>query len=667
MKVVKYLFASLSLLASGVGNAQTTSLKLREDNIDEIVAAMTVDEKAELLVGGGLKGMISNVIGWELGMRVPGCAGTTNKIDRLGIPEIVLTDGPAGLRISEKTTSFPCGVALASMRDEEMMERIGAALGNEAKEFGADILLGPGMNIMRNPLCGRNYEYYSEDPYLTGKTAAAYIRGVQSQGIGCAAKHFACNNQETGRKGHDARVDEQTLRNVYLKAFQMVVEEAEPWTFMTSYNKLNGVYTSENEWLLQTVLRDEWGFKGMVMTDWDDAHNTVAQVKAGNDMMMAGASSQKTDIKNGIKNGTLSMEALNKCVKRVLEMIVKTPTFKGYKFSKAPDFAAHQKLSRLAAAKSTVLLKNKNHTLPFTKEDYPKVALFGASAYDLIGGGIGSGSVNTPYKVHTYQGLENAGFVLDATLRKDYLSYAGWSGNRYSAGLMGLVGMGQGALKEKSITTSYIESAASRNDIAVITIGKQSGEENDRTVEDFNLVENERELITNVCNIFHGQGKKVVVVLNICGPIETASWKDMPDAIICPWLPGMEGGNAIADIITGAVSPSAKLPVTFPRSYADVPSQNFGNKDYTNYEEGEFVGLTYYNANPDKVSYAFGYGLTYTYGDVNCDGKVDVRDITVLVDILSGKDNNRANPDVNEDGTVNLEDVNELVRVIVGK
>lgn len=667
MKGIKYFLASLSLLGSSVANAQNSDLKLRKDNIDEIVAAMTVDEKAELLVGGGLTGMISSVLGWNLGMRVPGCSGTTNKIDRLGIPQIVLCDGPAGLRITEKTTSFPCGVALASMRDEEMMERIGAALGNEAREFGADILLGPGMNIMRNPLCGRNYEYYSEDPYLTGKTAAAYIRGVQSQGIGCAAKHFACNNQETGRKGHDARVDEQTLRNVYLKAFQMVVEEAEPWTFMTSYNKLNGTYTSENSWLLQTVLRDEWGFKGMVMTDWDDAHNTVAQVSAGNDMMMAGANSQKTDIKNGIKNGTLSMEALDKCVKRVLEMIVKTPTFNGYKYSKAPDFEAHQKLSRLAAAKSTVVLKNKQRLLPFTKDDYTNVALFGASAYDLIGGGIGSGSVNTPYKVHTYQGLENAGFVLDATLRKDYLSYASKSSNRYSAGMMGLVGMGQGALKEKKIDVSYIEGAASRNDIAIITIGKQSGEENDRTVEDFNLVDNELSLITNVCDIFHAQGKKVVVILNICGPIETASWKDMPDAILCPWLPGMEGGNAIADIITGAVSPSGKLPVTFPRSYADVPSQNFGNKDYTEYAEGENVGLTYYNAHPNKVSYAFGYGLTFVPGDVNCDGKVDIEDLTVLIDILSGNENNRANPDVNCDGVVSLDDVEELVGILLEK
>lgn len=590
-------------------------LRLKHSNIEQIIEALTLDEKSKLLAGPGWGSTIDGVIGIPIlgTSRVPGAAGSTQAIKRLSIPDIILCDGPAGVRIKDyKTTSVPCGISLASMRDEEMVERIGALLGNEAKEFGVDVLLAPGMNIMRNPLCGRNFEYFSEDPELTGKTAAAYIRGVQSQGVGCSAKHFACNNQETGRKGNDSRVDEQTLRNIYLRPFEIAVKESNPWTVMTSYNKLNGTYTSEHKWLLTDVLRGEWGFRGAVMTDWDDPHDTVKQIDAGNDLLQPGDFRQSPAIVSAAKNGKLSMETVNACVRRMLKLIVKTPTFNGYKYSNAPDMEAHAKLSREAAAKGCVLLKNENNALPISAEQ-GTIALFGACSYDLIPGGKGSGSVNTPYIVHTYQGLENAGFKLDVSLRNDYVKYAANDNNRKGNGIGNLWGaLGKGALKEKSLTASYIKDAANRTELAIVTIGKQSGEDADRTVdEDFNLNATEASLIKNVCSEFHAQGKPVIVVLNICGVIETASWKDLPDAILCPWLPGMEGGNAIVDVLSGKVIPNGKLPMTFPRSYADVPTQNFGNKSYTNYSEGENMGRRYYDAHPEAVSYPFGYGLTY--------------------------------------------------------
>lgn len=644
---ILFFALAASSFAADKAAAQNT-LTLRADNIEEIVNALTLDEKSKLLAGPGLGSTIDGVIGIPIlgTSRVPGAAGSTQAVKRLGIPDIILCDGPAGVRIKNyKATSVPCGISLASMRDEEMVERIGALLGNEAKEYGVDVLLAPGMNIIRNPLCGRNFEYFSEDPELTGKTAAAYVRGVQSQGVGCSIKHFACNNQETGRKGNDSRVDEQTLRNIYLRPFEIAVKESQPWTVMTSYNKLNGTYTSENAWLLTDVLRGEWGFDGVVMTDWDDPHNTVQQIAAGNDLLQPGEFRQSPAIRNGVENGTLSQEAVDACVRRMLQLIVKTPVFNGYKYSNAPDLEAHAQLSRLAAAKGCVLLKNENGTLPISPETSGgTVALFGASSYDLIAGGKGSGSVKTPYVVHLYQGLENAGFTLDETLRKDYISYASNDNNREAgSGITDLFGsMGKGALKERALTADYIYAAAQRDAMAIITIGKQSGEEHDRDVNtSFNLNAAESSLIQNVAAEFHALGKPVIVVLNVCGVIETASWKALPDAILCPWLPGMEGGNAIADVLTGKIIPNGKLPMTFPRSYADVPTQNFGNKSYTEYTEGENMGRRYYDAHPEAVSYPYGYGLTYgaatSDGDVNADGHTSIADLAYLVQLLLEK------------------------------
>ena len=395
------------LMCSQMTYAQNAdSPALRSDNIDEVLKAMTTEEKCSLLVGGA--GIVPDV---------PNVAGYTRTIPRLSIPMTVLSDGPAGLRLNptrEGTsqtfycTGFPIGTLIASSWDPAMVEKMTQAMGTEVLEYGVDVLLAPGMNIHRNPLCGRNFEYLSEDPLLSGRIAAAYVRGVQSKGVGCSVKHFAANNQETNRLENDARISERALREIYLKNFEIAVKEGRPWTVMSSYNKLNGEYTQQSHRLLTTILRDDWGFDGMVMTDWGCKDGTVKSAKAGNDLMMPGFQRERDRLMAAVESGELTQAELDRNVRRVLEYIVKTPHYRKYPYSNHPDLQANAQVARKAAEESIVMLRNENGTLPLNGGE--KVALYGINSVDFYGVGTGSGFVHMAHVANMQEALTAAGF-----------------------------------------------------------------------------------------------------------------------------------------------------------------------------------------------------------------------------------------------------------------
>lgn len=626
-----------ALLFSCAGHVNAQSLTLRVDNIDQIVDSMTLEEKVNLLVGRNdyLFG------GYEKLDKAPrvmdsSISGFTQVIPRLGIPATGLADGPAGAVVvtrpdSKKNyyaTGFPIGSLLACSWNTGLVETIGQAIGNEILEYGVDVVLAPGMNIHRSPLCGRNYEYFSEDPVLTGKIAAAYIRGVQSNGVGACPKHFAVNSQETNRTEVNEIVSQRALREIYLKGFEIAVKESHPWTIMSSYNRLNGPYTQENYELLTTVLRDEWGFDGIVMSDWIRLRNTAAQIHAGNDHLQPGEQKQVDDLLDKVKTNQLSVADIDICVKRMLNYIVKTPHFRGYKYSDNPDLKAHALLARQSAAEGMVLLKNDNGALPL--RNVKKVALFGCTSYNFWAGGTGSGNVVKPYIVNMQQGLNNAEFETTGNLEELYNKYLDYqrAKNRCDRGKsQGYYGEEKDIL-EMPISKDCIVYQAKEADVAILTIGRQSGEGNDRTIEnDFNLSEVEQNLLSDLCNAFHALDKKVIVVLNVGGVVETASWKSLPDAILLAWQPGQEGGNSVVDVLLGKENPSGKLAMTFPITVMDHPSsRNFPlngykgqrgsagreNIDYTLHKEGINIGYRYFNTVNRPVSYPFGYGLSYT-------------------------------------------------------
>lgn len=615
--------------------------QLGKDSLDKVVAAMTLEEKAHLVIGTGMAGSSGEapVVG-ETRNLVPGAAGTTYPIPRLGIPAIVLADGPAGLRINPLRegdantyycTHFPIGTLLASTWNTELVEQVGKAIGNEVLEYGTDVLLAPALNIHRNPLCGRNFEYYSEDPVVSGKTAAAYVRGVQSNGVGTSIKHYALNNQETNRMKNDVRVSPRAVREIYLKGFEIAVKESQPWTVMSSYNFVNGVYTSESKDLQTTMLRDEWGFKGMVMTDWFGGADAAAQMWAGNDMLQPGRPGQFEDIVEGVRSGRLSEADLDRNVRRVLELIVKSPRFKGYEFSNKPDLKAHAAVTRQSAVEGMVLLEN-NGVLPLASE-ISRVALFGTTSYDFIAGGTGSGNVNRAYTVSLLEGLRNAGYAIDAELEKTYTKYIKEETERLNPKSDDPMAMFMPKIRAGEFVPSarLLDKMVRANDVAIITLGRNSGEFLDRKVADFTLTEQESGMIEAVCAAFHKAGKKVVVILNVGGVIETASWKNLPDAVLLAWQAGQEGGNSVADVLKGVANPSGKLTMTFPVRYEDhASSRNFPidmafgmfgkdkdaepqrNVDYTEYEEGIYVGYRWFDKQGLEVSYPFGYGLSYT-------------------------------------------------------
>ena len=649
---MKKVFLSASLLVVLLTAHGQNTPQLGKDPIDKVIAAMTTEEKVSLLIGTGMPGFggQSAVVGSTQSI-VPGAAGTTFPIERLGIPAVVVADGPAGLRISptregtESTyycTAFPVATLLASTWNTDLVNQVGQAMGQEVKEYGCDVLLAPALNIHRSPLCGRNFEYYSEDPYLTGKMATAMVKGVESNGVGTSIKHFAANSQETNRTAVDSRISTRALREIYLKGFEMVVKEAQPWTVMSSYNKLNGTYTSESRDLLTTILRDEWGYKGLVMTDWFGGRDAAAQIHAGNDLLMPGREDQKQAILKALENGSLAMEDVDTDVKRILELVLRSPRFAQYKYTDKPDLKGHAEVTRASATEGMILLKNEQNALPLP-DKIQKIAAYGTTSYDFIAGGTGSGDVNEAYTISLVQGMENAGYKLDTELKAQYEKYmADEKAKQPKDNNPAAVFFNHPRVGEFVPEAADLARKAKETDIALITIGRSSGEFQDRKIEgDFDLTANEQALIKNVSEAFHKEGKKAIVILNIGGVIETASWKNYPDAILLAWQAGQEGGNSVADILSGKVNPSGKLTMTFPTSAISVPAnKNFPdaskidlkemiasfmgggkqqsdrpNIDFTNYEEDIYVGYRYFDTFNVPVSYPFGYGLSYTTFD----------------------------------------------------
>ena len=647
--MIKYKKMVLTMAVGALAATMSaqTAPQLNANNVDEVIKAMTLEEKAQLLVGGGNDGFVGS--GAMLGHQkkfVPGAAGTTVAIPRLGIPTTVQCDGPAGVHIDAHrdgdsrnyyATGFPIGTCLASTWNTELVRKVGEAIGNETLEYGCDVVLGPGMNLHRNPLCGRNFEYYSEDPIVTGLIGTAFVLGVQSQGVGVSAKHYAVNSQESDRTRVDERLSQRALRELYLKGFEMMVRKSNPWTIMSAYNKVNGVYAQGNKDLLTDILRNDWGFKGIVETDWIGIREDLPveqEVAAGNDLLMPGYPAQVKAIVDAVKSGKLDVKDVDRNVRRMLEYIVKTPRFKGYKYSSEPDLKAHAAITRQSSTEGMVLLKN-DGALPV--RNLKTVALFGVNSYDFMSGGLGSGAVNVGYSVDMVTGLKNIGVATTPQLTEIYQNYVKYAKAKLKADknpMMWFLDQGQPKLDEIEITERCVAGEEPKADAAIITIGRQAGEGMDRQIDgEFNLSKIEQDMIFRVSDAFHAKGKKVIVIINSGSVMETASWRDRVDAILVAWQPGIEGGNSVADILTGKVNPSGKLTMTWPIAATDHPSTaNFAKEydmytyknmeswgkgvipgvDFSNHEEDIYVGYRYFDTFKKNVAYPFGYGLSYT-------------------------------------------------------
>jgi beta-glucosidase len=648
--------------------------KTIDERVENVLNLMNLDEKIHLLKGSGLSSAMGSG-----NTAVPGAVGTIVPTPRLGLPTIYLSDGPAGLRIAPKRegeertyycTAFPIGTLLSSTWNTNLVNEIGIAMGTEAKEYGIDVILGPGANIHRHPLCGRNFEYYSEDPVLTGFIGAAMVNGIESQGVGTSVKHFVANNQETDRNFNDVIVSDRAMREIYLKGFQIIVEKSQPWTIMSSYNKINGTYVPERKDLMTDILRDDWQYQGLVMTDWFGGDNTIAMIAAGNDLLEPGTRKQWKALQKGAENGSLSEEEINSAARRIVRLIVQSKKMQDYPYSNNPDLEKHAKIARQSGTEGMILLKNEE-TLPIQKTK--NIALMGVTSFDFIPGGTGSGDVNEAYTVSLEEGLMNAGFEINEKAKQVFESHR----SKFKKDFVKPEGL-------SALTTPYfptrmtytndeLKAIVASSEIGIITIGRNSGEGGDRVKEnDFLLSKKEQNLITNVCKAFHAAGKKVVVVLNIGGVIETASWKEHPDAILLAWQGGQEGGNSVVDILRGKVNPSGKLPMTFPihledhASNANFPleggsldilklmfasreekleNEKVKNKDYTKYEEGIYVGYRHFDKVELEVSYPFGHGLSYTTFDLS-NLNVTMKNDTINVMVTATNSGNLAGKEV---------------------
>ena len=578
--------------------------------IEELVKNMSLEEKAALCTGAGP---------W-----------TTTPVDRLGIPEMSMTDGPHGVRRVEDlntfisssvpATCFPTAASMASTWNVDLIQAVGQAIAEECLALDVDIILGPGVNMKRTPLCGRNFEYFSEDPYLAGEMAVHFIQGVQAKGVGTSLKHFAANNQEYQRSTINAEVDERALREIYLPAFEAAVKRAQPWTVMCSYNKINGAHAAENHRLLTEILRDEWGFENMVVSDWGAVHDRVEALKAGLDLEMPGPRDRRVEaVIDAVCQGRLDEAILDRAVARILRLVFKAAAVeKGGSF----DVDQHHDLARRVAGEGMVLLKN-NGILPLKNPG--KIAVIGRSAKEAYYQGGGSSHINPTRLDNPFEALQNISGEAE-------LHYA------------------DGYPEDETYDQALIEEAcqlAQAADIALLFIALPATKESegyDRP--DLDLTSHQIALIQAVA----ATQPDTVVVLNNGAPVAMNAWIDGVAAVLEAWMMGQAGAGAIVDVLYGKVNPSGKLAETFPLNLVDTPAYlNYpGENGTVRYGEGIFIGYRYYDAKDVPTLFPFGYGLSYTSFDyqnprVSAETFRDVDGLTVLVDVtntgpLAGKE-----------------------------
>ncbi|WP_457949823.1 beta-glucosidase [Pseudarthrobacter sp. alpha12b] len=529
---------------------------------------------------------------------------TTNGLPEAGLRQLRMADGPHGLRVqddenpdhlgigrSEKSTCFPPAVTLASSWDPNLVESVGAALGREARSKGVDMVLGPGMNIKRSPLCGRNFEYFSEDPMFTGTMAAAMIKGIQDQGVGACVKHFAVNNQETDRLRVSADVTQRALREIYLRGFEMALRDANPWGVMASYNRINGVFASENSWLLTDVLREEWRYDGVVVSDWGAVHDPVAALKAGLDLRMPGRPDDSR-IVEAAKSGKIDAE-LDRTLTRLKLLADRTQTTEQ---GEQPDLEAHHRLTRRAAAESAVLLKNDQAALPLEAASMEHVVLIGELARTPRYQGAGSSAVNPVRVVSTIDAL------VDRFGRQPL----------FSAGYR-LDGVDDDGLVEEAVAT------AATAETVLLFLGLPAAFESEgRDRADISLPANQLALLDRLAAV----NDRIVVVLSNGSAVTTAEWRHKASTIIEFWLTGQAHGETVVDVLLGDVNPSGKLAETVPVRLEDTPAfLDFpGEEGHVSYGEGIYVGYRYYDARNISVDFPFGHGLSYTtfeYSDLH--------------------------------------------------
>ena len=543
-------------------------------NIQSIVEQMTLEEKAALCTGA--------------------TAWTTTPVTRLGVPRLFVSDGPHGVRRvpdegsmainSLPATCFPTASCLASSWDADLARQMGQAIAEEAIALNVDMVLGPGTNMKRTPICGRNFEYFSEDPYLAGELAASFINGVQSRGVGTSLKHFAVNNQEYRRLTISAETDERTLREIYLPAFEMAVKKAQPWTVMCAYNQLNGTYASENRKLLTDILKDEWGFEGFVVSDWGAVHDRVASLRGGLDLEMPGPRDRRVRaVVEAVRQGELDEAALNESARRILGIVFKAAqTPKGAAF----DAAAHHALARQIAGQGMVLLKN-NGILPL--KGVRRIAVIGRAAKEPHYQGHGSSHINATQ--------------VDVPL-VELQKLAGGAQMTYSEGYPA------DDTRQPDLIDAAV-SAARAAEVALLYIALPTYKESegyDRA--DLDLTGQQVALIRAVT----AAQPKSVVILNNGSAVTMSAWLDGVAAVLEAWMMGQAGGGAIADVLFGAVNPSGKLTETFPIKLSDTPARiNYpGEGDVVRYGEGLYIGYRYYDAREQPVLFPFGHGLSYT-------------------------------------------------------